>query len=122
MVFAGLQDGSVVALNPDEPVLKSRRDGCGFHVGTTAGTVRETNPVGTRVRERRGHDHGRRRLTSPIQGHIDALQREDRRTFWRWFSTPDPAASAVHPSWTNPVEAARRAAERSGSSPPSTRS
>ena len=73
-------------------------------VGTTAGTVRETNPWtvyvnGMILTSVNGGD-------SPLQGHLDALNAKTGALMWRWFSTPDPTLLPFILTWTNPVEAA----------------
>jgi quinohemoprotein ethanol dehydrogenase len=102
MVFAGLQDGSVVALNQNngQEVWQANV----ASIGTTAGTVRETNPWtvyanGVVLTTVDGGD-------SPIQGHIDAYNAKTGALLWRWFSTPDPTTLPFILTWTNPAEAA----------------
>ncbi len=102
MVYAGLQDGSIVALNQTNGHEVWQADVAS--VGTTAGTVRETNPWtvyanGVVMTTVDGGD-------SPIQGHIDAYNAKTGALLWRWFSTPDPTTLPFILSWTNPVEAA----------------
>jgi len=102
MVFVGQQDGSIVAVNQKNGTEVWRAQVAS--VGTTAGTVRETNPWtayanGVVLASVNGGD-------SPLQGHIDAYNAKNGALLWRWFSTPDPTSFPFILSWTNPVEAA----------------
>lgn len=102
LVFAGLQDGSIVALSQQTGQQVWQVDVAS--VGTTASTVRETNPWtayanGVVLTTVDGGD-------SPIQGHIDAYNAKTGRLLWRWFTTPDPTTLPFILTWSNPAEAA----------------
>lgn len=102
MVYAGLQDGSVVALNETNGHQVWQVNSAS--VGTTSGTVRETNPWtvyanGVVLTTVDGGD-------SPLQGHIDAYNAKTGALLWRWFTTPDPTTLPFILTWTNPAEAA----------------
>jgi glucose dehydrogenase len=102
MVFVGQQDGSIVAVNQKTGAEAWQQQVAA--VGSTAGTVRESNPWtmyanGVVLASINGGD-------SPIQGHIDAYDAKTGALLWRWFSTPDPTSIPFILSWTNPAEAA----------------
>jgi len=101
-VYVGEQDGSVVAVNQKTGAQVWQAQVAA--VGTTAGTVRESNPWtvyadGVLLTSINGGD-------SPIQGHVDAYDAKTGTLLWRWFSTPDPTSLPFILSWTNPAEAA----------------
>jgi PQQ-dependent dehydrogenase (methanol/ethanol family) len=102
MVFAGQQDGSIVAVNQKTGTEVWRAQVAA--IGTTSGTVKETNPWtmyanGVVLTSINGGD-------SPIQGHVDAYNAKTGAFLWRWFTTPDPTSLPFILSWSNPAEAA----------------
>ena len=102
MVFVGQQDGSIIAVNQKTGAEVWQAQVAS--VGSTAGTVKETNPWtmyadGVVLASINGGD-------SPLQGHIDGYDAKTGRLLWRWFTTPDPTSLPFILSWTNPAEAA----------------
>jgi glucose dehydrogenase len=101
-VFVGEQDGSIVAVSQKTGAQVWQAQVAA--IGTTAGTVRESNPWtvyadGVVLTALNGGD-------SPIQGHVDAYDAKTGVLLWRWFSTPDPTTLPFILSWSNPAEAA----------------
>ena len=102
LVFVGVQDGSVVALN--------QQTGAQVWVaqvasaGTYSSTVREANSFtvyanGVVLTGTNGGD-------TALQGSIAAYDAKTGALLWRWFTTPDPTSLPFILTWSNPAEAA----------------
>jgi quinohemoprotein ethanol dehydrogenase len=108
MIFAGQQDGSVVALNAKNgsPVWTVDTTGAGT---TGQGNVfGETNPPTTYYNEGgnglvfaapNGGDQ-------PLRGHFDAYDAKSGKLVWRTWTTPDPTQLPFILSWGNPAQSA----------------
>ena len=102
MVFTGVQDGSIVALNATtgSQVWTAQP----ASAGTYTTTVREANAFtvyanGVVLTGTNGGD-------TPLQGSIAAYDAKTGAFLWRWFTTPDPTDLPFILTWSNPVEAA----------------
>jgi len=108
MIFAGQQDGSVVALNAKTgaPVWTVDTTGAGT---TGQGNVfGETNPpttyfnaggTGLVLAAPNGGDQ-------PLRGHLDAYEAKSGKLVWRTWTTPDPTQLPFILSWGNPAQSA----------------
>jgi quinohemoprotein ethanol dehydrogenase len=108
MVFAGQQDGSVVALNAKTgtPVWTAQV--------SAVGTFGRGNVYGESAPFTSFYDDGKDGLVfsapngsdSPMRGHEDAYNAKTGNLVWRAFTTPDPQQFPFILSWSNPAEAA----------------
>src|SRR5262249_21724914 len=102
LVFDGLADGSIVALN--QQTGKQVWTANPASAGTFSTTGPETNPCGVYANGvvLSGTDGG----DTPLQGSVSAYDAKTGAYLWRWFTTPDPTSFPFILSWTNPAEAA----------------
>jgi glucose dehydrogenase len=106
LLFAGRQDGSIVALNgkTGAPVWTAAVSAA----GSFAGHAGYTSPWTI------FYDDGRDGLVfsapnngdSPLRGHLDAYDAKTGVLVWRWWTTPDPKQVPYILTWSNPAEAA----------------
>jgi quinohemoprotein ethanol dehydrogenase len=108
LVFAGQQDGSIVALNAKT----------GAPVWTVqvaaVGTFGRGNVYGQSQDWTYFYDDGKDGLVfsapngadSPMRGHFDAFNAKTGKLVWRAFTTPDPTQLPYILTWANPAEAA----------------
>jgi quinohemoprotein ethanol dehydrogenase len=108
MIFAGQQDGSIVALNQQTGAAIWTAQVAA--VGTYAGkTNSESNPFTVYYND--GKDGlvfaGINGGDSPLRGHIDAYDAKTGTLVWRTFTTPDPTQLPYILTWGDPAEAAQ---------------
>jgi len=109
LVITGQQDGSVAAINAKTgaPVWTNQVSA----VSEFAGHTGQTSPV-TDCDPTAGPNHdglvfaGPNGSSSPLRGHLDAIDAKTGELVWRWFTTPDPTQLPFILSWANPAEAA----------------
>jgi len=109
MVFFGQQDGSVQALNAKTgaPVWTNQVSDVNEFAGHTgqAGPPTDCDPTA-------GPNGdglifaGPNGSSSPLRGHLDAIDAKTGQLVWRWFTTPDPTQLPFILTWSNPAEAA----------------
>jgi glucose dehydrogenase len=108
-VITGQQDGSIVALDAKTgaPIWTNQVSS----VSEFAGHTGQTSPV-TDCDPSAGPNHdglvfaGPNGSSSPLRGHLDAIDAKTGQTLWRWFTTPDPTQLPFILTWQNPAEAA----------------
>jgi quinohemoprotein ethanol dehydrogenase len=108
-VITGQQDGSITALNAKTgaPLWTNQVSAVSEFVGHTGQTSPPTDcdPTG-------GPAHngiifgGPNGSSSPLRGHLDAIDLKTGQLIWRWFTTPDPTQLPFILTWGNPAEAA----------------
>jgi alcohol dehydrogenase (cytochrome c) len=108
MVFAGQQDGSVVALNAKsgQPVWTTSVIGAGTYGDVTGA---ESAPF-TQYYDVPGSDgvilSAPNGGESPFRGHLDAYDAKTGKLLWRAWNLPDPTQMPYILTWGNPAEAA----------------
>jgi len=108
-ITTGQQDGSIVALNAKTgaPLWTNQVSAVSEFAGHTGQTSPISNCDGTA-----GPNHdglvfaGPNGSSSPLRGHMDAIDAKTGALVWRWFSTPDPTQLPYILTWGNPAEAA----------------
>jgi glucose dehydrogenase len=108
-VLSGQQDGSIVALNAKTgaPLWTNQVS----DVNEFAGHTGQTSPP-TDCDPTAGPNHdglvfaGPNGSSSPLRGHLDAIDVKTGQLVWRWFTTPDPTQLPFILTWGNPAEAA----------------
>ena len=107
-VYAGQQDGSIVALNAKTgaPVWTESVIGAGTYGNATGA---ESAPF-TLYYPMAGTDgvvlSAPNGGESPFRGHLDAYDAKTGALLWRTWNTPDPTQTPYILSWSNPAEAA----------------
>jgi glucose dehydrogenase len=109
MVYFGQQDGSVQALDAKTgaPVWTNQVSDVNEFTGHTgqAGPPVDCDPTA-------GPNGdglifaGPNGSSSPLRGHLDAIDAKTGQLVWRWFTTPDPTQLPFILTWSNPAEAA----------------
>lgn len=108
LVFAGQQDGSIVALNAKTgaPVWSTSVIGAGTYGDVTGA---ESAPF-TQYYDVPGTDgvvlSAPNGGESPFRGHLDAYDAKTGKLLWRSWNLPDPTQVPYILSWGNPAEAA----------------
>jgi alcohol dehydrogenase (cytochrome c) len=108
MVFAGQQDGSIVALNAQtgNPIWSTSVIGAGTYGDVTGA---ESAPF-TQYFDMPGTDgivlSAPNGGESPFRGHLDAYDAKTGKLLWRSWNLPDPTQVPYILSWGNPAEAA----------------
>jgi glucose dehydrogenase len=108
-VTTGQQDGSIAAINAKTgaPIWTNQVSA----VSEFAGHTGQTSPV-TDCDPNAGPNHdglvfgGPNGSSSPLRGHMDAIDLKTGQLVWRWFTTPDPTQLPFILTWGNPAEAA----------------
>jgi glucose dehydrogenase len=109
MIFFGQQDGSIQALNAKTgaPVWTNQVS----DVNEFAGHLGQAGPP-TDCDATAGPNGdglifgGPNGSSSPLRGHLDAIDAKTGALVWRWFTTPDPTQLPFILTWSNPAEAA----------------
>jgi quinohemoprotein ethanol dehydrogenase len=107
-VFAGQQDGSIVALNAKtgQPVWTTSVIGAGTYGDVTgaesAPFTQYYDPPGTDGIVLSAPNGGE----SPFRGHLDAYDAKTGKLIWRSWNLPDPTQVPYILTWGNPAEAA----------------
>jgi glucose dehydrogenase len=108
MIFAGQQDGSVVALNAKTGTQVWTADTTGAGTTGQGNVFGESNPPATFVNEGKdglviaapnGGDQ-------PLRGHQDAYDAKTGALVWRVWNTPDPTQFPFILTWSDPSAAA----------------
>jgi hypothetical protein len=108
LIYAGQQDGSIVALNAKtgQPVWTTSVIGAGTYGDVTgaesAPYTQYYDPPGTDGVVLSAPNGGE----SPFRGHIDAYDAKTGKLLWRAWNLPDPTQVPYILSWGNPAEAA----------------
>jgi glucose dehydrogenase len=108
-IYFGQQDGSIQALNAmtGAPVWTNEVSDVNEFTGHTgqAGPPVDCDPtVGPNADGLIfGGPNG---SSSPLRGHLDAIDAKTGQLIWRWFTTPDPTQLPFILTWSNPAEAA----------------
>jgi glucose dehydrogenase len=108
LVYAGQQDGSIVALNAKtgQPVWTTSVIGAGTYGDVTGA---ESAPY-TQYYDVPGADgvvlSAPNGGESPFRGHLDAFDAKTGKLIWRAWNLPDPTQVPYILSWGNPAEAA----------------
>jgi glucose dehydrogenase len=109
MVFFGQQDGSIQAVNAltGAPVWTNQVSDVNEFAGHTgqAGPPVDCDPIAGPSSDGLifGGPNG---SSSPLRGHLDAMDSKTGQLIWRWFTTPDPTQLPFILTWSNPAEAA----------------
>jgi glucose dehydrogenase len=109
MVIAGQQDGSIVALNArtGAPIWVNEVSDVNEFAGHTG---QEAPPTDCDPNAGPNHDGlvfaGPNGSSSPLRGHLDAINAKTGQLIWRFFTTPDPTQLPFILTWGNPAEAA----------------
>jgi hypothetical protein len=109
IITTGQQDGSIAAINAKTgaPIWTNQVSA----VAEFAGHTGQTSPV-TDCLPNGGPSHagmvfgGPNGSSSPLRGHLDAIDAKTGKLVWRWFTTPDPTQVPYILTWGNPAEAA----------------
>jgi glucose dehydrogenase len=109
IITTGQQDGSIAAINAKTgaPLWTNEVSA----VAEFAGHTGQTSPI-TDCAPGMGPSHaglvfgGPNGSSSPLRGHLDAIDAKTGKLVWRWFTTPDPTQLPYILSWGNPAEAA----------------
>jgi glucose dehydrogenase len=108
-IVTGQQDGSIAAINAmtGAPVWTNQVSA----VSEFAGHTGQTAPVSDcDITAGPNHDGlvfgGPNGSSSPLRGHLDAIDLKTGALVWRWFTTPDPTQLPYILTWGNPAEAA----------------
>jgi quinohemoprotein ethanol dehydrogenase len=108
-ITTGQQDGSIAALNAKTgaPLWTNQVSAVAEFAGHTGQTSPPTDclpnggPSGSGVVF--GGPNG---SSSPLRGHMDAIDLKTGKLVWRWFTTPDPTQLPFILTWGNPAESA----------------
>ncbi len=108
-ITTGQQDGSIAAINSKTgaPIWTNQVSA----VSEFAGHTGQTSPV-TDCDPTAGPNQdglvfgGPNGSSSPLRGHMDAIDLKTGQLVWRWFTTPDPTQLPYILTWGNPAEAA----------------
>jgi glucose dehydrogenase len=109
MVIFGQQDGSVQALNAKTgaPIWTNQVSDVNEFTGHTgqAGPPVDCDPTAGANGDGLVFA-GPNGSSSPLRGHLDAIDAKTGQLVWRWFTTPDPTQLPFILTWSNPAEAA----------------
>ena len=113
-IYAGQQDGSVVALKAKTgaPVWTAQVSGAGTYGSATGAESRAVHAVLRRRRRRRSCSRAPNGGESPFRGHLDAYNAKTGALVWRSWTTPDPTQLPYILTWANPAEASQGGAAR----------
>ena len=109
MVYFGQQDGSIQAIDAKTgaPVWTNEVSDVNEFAGHTgqAGPPVDCDPTAGPAGNGLifGGPNG---SSSPLRGHLDAIDAMTGQLEWRWFTTPDPTQLPFILTWDNPAEAA----------------
>src|SRR5262245_31855730 len=108
-ITAGQQDGSIAALNAKTgaPLWTNQVSAVAEFAGHTGQTSPPTDCLPTGGPSGNGLVFGGPNgSSSPLRGHMDAIDLKTGKLVWRWFTTPDPTQLPYILTWGNPAESA----------------
>jgi len=109
VITAGQQDGSIAAINAKTgaPLWTNQVSAVAEFAGHTGQTSPPTDCLPNAGPQGNGLIFGGPNgSSSPLRGHMDAIDLKTGKLVWRWFTTPDPTQLPYILTWGNPAESA----------------